>query len=51
MDFDTKVFIMIVFFIFVAFAPLIYDSYSKNQCRIEALKQNKSAEDIEKICK
>lgn len=37
-------------FMIVSMIPLSIDTYLKNQCKIEAIKMNKSSEEIEKIC-
>jgi hypothetical protein len=33
------------------FSPVVISEHSKGQCRLEAIKVNKSAEEIKQICK
>jgi hypothetical protein len=43
--------ILMIGIVFGMFSPVVVSEYSKGQCRIEALKVNKSAEEIKQICK
>jgi hypothetical protein len=33
------------------FSPVVVSEYTKGQCRLEAIKVNKSVEEIKQICK
>lgn len=48
---DKWIAVSLVVFLVAMFGSLMFDSYQQNQCRIEATKAGKSAEDIEKICR
>jgi hypothetical protein len=43
--------ILMIGLVFGMFSPVIVSEYGKSQCRIEAIKANKSAEEIKQICK
>lgn len=43
--------IVVGVFIIAMFGSLAVESYGKSQCRMEAVKQGKSADDIQKICR
>ena len=43
--------IAMIAFVISMFSSLIIEAYMTGQCKIEALKAGKSAEDIAKICK
>lgn len=36
---------------FLSMGGMAYDSYAKNQCRVEAMKAGRSADDIQEICR
>lgn len=43
--------ITMIAFVVSMFVGLSFESYSKSQCKIEAVRAGKTTEDIEKICK
>lgn len=51
----TKKEVIIVFLVFafstIPFATMAYETYLRNNCKIEALKSNKSTEDIILLCR
>jgi hypothetical protein len=48
---DKWLAICIIGFTVGMFSPVMVSEYSKGQCRLEAIKVNKSAEEIKQICK
>lgn len=48
---DTWYYVVLAVFLVAMFAGLGYSEYAKKECRIEAIKAGKSAEDIASICK
>jgi hypothetical protein len=36
---------------FLSMGGMAYESYAKNQCRVDAMKVGRSADDIQKICR
>jgi hypothetical protein len=43
--------ILMIGIVFGMFSPVIVMEYGKSECRIEAIKVNKSATEIKEICK
>lgn len=48
---DKWMCILLIGVVFGMFSPVIVSEHGKKECRIEAIKMNKSAEEIQKICK
>jgi hypothetical protein len=48
---DKWYYIAIGCFLVAMAGTMAYENYAKKECRVEALKVGKSADDIDKICK
>lgn len=48
---DKWMCICVVCLVFGMFSPILVSEHGKKECRIEAIKVNKSAEEISQICR